>query len=99
MPSVYDYVGLKRAIASLFDGPVDVIGRQAREHPVRLPAEGGAVVARYIIPRYCGLSRGELPTVRPAAVSRAPGRRRRFSLPFGTAVASTDAVEEMEKRR
>ncbi len=43
--SVYDYVGLKRYIASLFDGPVDVIDRQALKPYVRPPAEGDAVYA------------------------------------------------------
>ena len=43
--SVYDYVGLKRFIASLLDGPVDVIDRQALKRHVRPPAEGDAVYA------------------------------------------------------
>ena len=43
--SVYDYVGLKRYIASLFDGPVDVIDRKALKPFVRPPAEGDAVYA------------------------------------------------------
>ena len=43
--SVYDYVGLKRYIASLFDGPVDVIDREALKPRVRPPAEGDAVYA------------------------------------------------------
>ncbi len=43
--SVYDYVGLKRYIASLFDGPIDVIDRQALKPHVRPPAEGDAVYA------------------------------------------------------
>ena len=43
--SVYEYVGLKRYIASLFDGPVDVIDRQALKPYVRPPAEGDAVYA------------------------------------------------------
>ena len=43
--SVYDYVGLKRYIASLFEGPVDVIDRKALKPYVRPPAEGDAVYA------------------------------------------------------
>jgi predicted nucleotidyltransferase len=43
--SVYDYVGLKRYIASLFDGPVDVIDREGLKPYVRPPAEGDAVYA------------------------------------------------------
>ena len=43
--SVYDYVGLKRFIAGLFDGPVDVIDREALKPYVRPPAEGDAVYA------------------------------------------------------
>jgi predicted nucleotidyltransferase len=43
--SVYDYVGLKRYIASLFDGDVDVINREALKPYVRPPAEGDAVYA------------------------------------------------------
>ncbi len=43
--SVYDYVGLKRYVASLFDGPVDVIDRLALKPHVRPPAEGDAVYA------------------------------------------------------
>jgi uncharacterized protein len=43
--SVYDYVGLKRYIASLFDGDVDVINREALKPYVRPPAEGDAVDA------------------------------------------------------
>jgi uncharacterized protein len=43
--SVYDYVGLKRYIASLFDGEVDVINREALKPYVRAPAEGDAVYA------------------------------------------------------
>ena len=35
--SVYDYVGLKRYIASLFDGRVDVIDREALKPSVRPP--------------------------------------------------------------
>ena len=43
--SVYDYVGLKRYIASLFEGPVDVVDREALKPRIRPPAEGGAVYA------------------------------------------------------
>jgi hypothetical protein len=43
--SVYDFVGLKRFIAGLFDGPVDVIDREALKPYVRPPAEGDAVYA------------------------------------------------------
>ena len=43
--SVYDYVGLKRYIASLFDGRVDVVDREALNPYVRPPAEGDAVYA------------------------------------------------------
>jgi uncharacterized protein len=43
--SVYDYVGLKEYIASLFDGPVDVVDREALKPYVRPPAEGDAVYA------------------------------------------------------
>ena len=43
--SVYDYVGLKRYIAGLFDGPVDVIDREALKPYVRPPAETDAVYA------------------------------------------------------
>jgi hypothetical protein len=43
--SVYDYAGLKRYIASLFDGPVDVIDREGLKPHIRPPAEGEAVYA------------------------------------------------------
>ena len=43
--SVYDYVGLKRYIASLFDGRVDVIDREALKSHVRPAATGDAVYA------------------------------------------------------
>jgi uncharacterized protein len=42
---VWEYAGLKRYIASLFDGPVDVIDRGALKPYVRPPAEGDAVYA------------------------------------------------------
>jgi predicted nucleotidyltransferase len=43
--SVYDYVGLKRYIADLLDGPVDVINRRALKAFVKPLAEGDAVYA------------------------------------------------------
>ena len=43
--SMYDYVGLKRYIASLFDGPVDVIDREGLKPYIRPPAETDAVYA------------------------------------------------------
>jgi predicted nucleotidyltransferase len=43
--SVYDYVGLKRYIASLFDGRVDVIDREALKPHVRPAATADAVYA------------------------------------------------------
>ena len=42
---VWEYAGLKRYIASLFDGPVDVVDRGALKRYVRPPAEGDAVYA------------------------------------------------------
>jgi predicted nucleotidyltransferase len=43
--SVYDYVGLKRYIASLLEGPVDVVDREGLKPYVRPPAESEAVYA------------------------------------------------------
>jgi predicted nucleotidyltransferase len=43
--SIYDYAGLKRYIASLFDGPVDVVDREALKPGIRLPVEGDVVHA------------------------------------------------------
>ncbi|HEX9170468.1 MAG TPA: nucleotidyltransferase domain-containing protein [Roseiarcus sp.] len=43
--SVYEYVGLKRFIASLIDGPVDVIDREGLKPYFSPPAEGDAVYA------------------------------------------------------
>jgi len=43
--SVYDYVGLKRYIAGLFDGRVDVIDREKLRTHVRRPAQSEAVYA------------------------------------------------------
>ena len=42
---VCQYVGIKEYIASLFDGDVDVINREALKPYVRPPAEGDAVYA------------------------------------------------------
>ena len=43
--SIYDYAGLKRYIAGLLDGPVDVVVRGALKPFVRPPAEGDALYA------------------------------------------------------
>jgi uncharacterized protein len=43
--SVYDYVGLKTYIASLFTGPVDVVDREGLKQHIRPPAESEAVYA------------------------------------------------------
>ena len=43
--SVYDYVGLKRYIAGLFDESVDVIDRDGLRPHIRRPAEREAVYA------------------------------------------------------
>jgi predicted nucleotidyltransferase len=43
--SVYDYVGLKRYIAGLFDGRVDVVNRDALKPYVRPVATADAVYA------------------------------------------------------
>jgi uncharacterized protein len=43
--SVYDYVGLKRYIASLLDGPVDVVDREGLKPYIRPPAEADALYA------------------------------------------------------
>ena len=43
--SVYDYVGLKRYIAGLFDGRVDVVSRDALKPYVRPVATADAVYA------------------------------------------------------
>jgi predicted nucleotidyltransferase len=43
--SIYEYVGLKRYIASLLEGPVDVIDREGLKPYIRPPAEGEAVYA------------------------------------------------------
>jgi uncharacterized protein len=43
--SVYDYVGLKEYIASLFDGPVDVVSRESLKTYVRPAATADAVYA------------------------------------------------------
>ena len=43
--SVYDYMRLKEYVASLFDGPVDVIDRDALKPHLRAPATRDAVYA------------------------------------------------------
>jgi predicted nucleotidyltransferase len=43
--SVYEYVGLKRYIAGLLEGPVDVVDRDALRPYIRRPAESEAVYA------------------------------------------------------
>lgn len=43
--SIYDYVGLKRYVASLFDGRVDVIDREGLKAAVRPRAESDAIYA------------------------------------------------------
>ena len=43
--SVYDYVGLKRYIASLFEGSVDVVDREALKPRIRPAATADAVYA------------------------------------------------------
>jgi predicted nucleotidyltransferase len=42
---VYEYVGLKQYIASLFDGPVDVVNREALKPYVRPAATSDAIYA------------------------------------------------------
>ena len=43
--TLFDYVGLKDYIASLFDRPVDVIDREARKPYLRAPTARDAVYA------------------------------------------------------
>ena len=43
--TLFDYVGLKDYIASLFDGPVDVIDRDALKPHLREPTARDAVYA------------------------------------------------------
>jgi predicted nucleotidyltransferase len=43
--SIYDYVGLKRYVASLFDGRVDVIDREGLKPAIRPRAESDAIYA------------------------------------------------------
>jgi predicted nucleotidyltransferase len=43
--TVYDYVALKEYIARLFDGPVDVVDREALKPFICPPAEAEAVYA------------------------------------------------------
>jgi predicted nucleotidyltransferase len=42
---VYDYVGLKEYIASLFDGPVDVVNRDGLKPYIRPAATADAIYA------------------------------------------------------
>jgi uncharacterized protein len=42
---LFGYVGLTRYIAELFDGPVDVVDREALKPYVRPPAESDAIYA------------------------------------------------------
>jgi uncharacterized protein len=43
--TVYDYVGLKETIASLFEGRVDVVSRAALKHYVRPAVTADAIYA------------------------------------------------------
>ncbi len=43
--TIFDYVGLKSYIASLFDGPVDVVDREALKPHLRRPSVQDAVYA------------------------------------------------------
>lgn len=43
--TIYDYVGLKRFVASLLEGPVDVVNREALKPHVRPSATAEAVYA------------------------------------------------------
>ncbi len=43
--TVFDYVGLKEYIADLFDGPVDVVNRDALKSHVRPAATADAIYA------------------------------------------------------
>jgi hypothetical protein len=43
--TVFDYAGLKEYIASLFDGPVDVVSRDGLKPHVRPAASADAVYA------------------------------------------------------
>jgi predicted nucleotidyltransferase len=43
--TLFDYVGLKDYVASLFDGPVDVIDRDALKPHLRAPSARDAVYA------------------------------------------------------
>ena len=42
---VYDYVALKSFVAALFEGPVDVVGRDFLKPLVKAPAEADALYA------------------------------------------------------
>ncbi len=43
--SIYDYMALKEFVASLFDGPVDVIDRDALKPHLRAPSARDAIYA------------------------------------------------------
>jgi uncharacterized protein len=43
--TIYDYVGIKDYIADLFDGPVDVVDREALKPHLRAPSERDALYA------------------------------------------------------
>lgn len=43
--SIYDYMALKEFVASLFDGPVDVIDRDALKPHLRAPSTRDAIYA------------------------------------------------------
>lgn len=43
--TLFDYVGLKEYIASLFEGPVDVVNREGLKPYVRPAATAGAIYA------------------------------------------------------
>ena len=43
--SIYDYVGLKEYVAGLFDGPVDVVDRDALKPHLRAPAARDTIYA------------------------------------------------------
>jgi predicted nucleotidyltransferase len=43
--TIFDYVGLKNYIATLFDEPVDVVDREALKPHLRQPSERDAVYA------------------------------------------------------
>jgi predicted nucleotidyltransferase len=43
--SVYEYVGLKEFVATLIDGPVDVVAREYLKTPLRAPTAADAIYA------------------------------------------------------